>query len=108
SAVTDRRAMTARDVVVPDAAPSDIAVSVAPSDTAPTDTALLVAAAPDTALSNTPSEDATVDADVSREDSRRGGGWGWFLLVSLACSGWSHPMSGLCSTMWRCRLHFVA
>src|SRR5699024_5404107 len=98
--------MTARDVVVPDAAPSDIAVSVAPSDTAPPDTALLVAAAPDTALPNTASEAATVDADVSRVDSRRGVGWGWCSRVSLACSGGSHPMSGPCARLWTRRLHF--
>ena len=80
--------MTARDVVVPDAAPSDIAVSVAPPDTA-----LSVAAAPGIALSNAASDAAALGADVSREDSRRGVGWGCFTQVSLACSGWSHPMS---------------
>ena len=119
--MTFRLAVTARDVVVPDvvpsnvavpdAAPSGIAVSVAPSDVLPLDTAPVDAVAPDRAPSDTApldavSDDAPLVADVSWEDSRRGVGWGCFTQVSLACSGWAHPMSGPCSRMWRRGLHF--
>ncbi|SNV86861.1 Uncharacterised protein [Corynebacterium urealyticum] len=91
--VAERSTVAGRDVVVPDVVPPDVAVSdAAPSDTAPVVAEVL--------------EDATLDADVSRKDSRRGVGWGCFTQVSLACSGWSHPMSGPCSRMLRRGLLF--